>query len=93
MRDLDQRGLAKVVFRPVPLGAEEFVFIDMTQPIRAVYFPIAYETEKQFPNLCPYLMVDFRMKDYNSLYRPVNGINTSKRFALDYTWGLGYAEH
>lgn len=60
MRDVDAGGPAKMVIRPVPLRDEEFVFIDRTQPIRAVYFPIAHRSEESVPNLYTYLMVEFR---------------------------------
>lgn len=89
MRDLDAGGPAKVVFRPVPLGTEEFVFIDMTQPIRAVYFPIAHRTEESVPNLCTYLMVDFRLRDTVQLRHPFDGRGRTIR--TNSTWGLGYA--
>ncbi|KAL9609783.1 MAG: hypothetical protein Q9167_005479 [Letrouitia subvulpina] len=90
MRDLDAGGPARVVFRPVPLGTEEFVFIDMTQPIRAVYFPIAYQTEEGLPNLCTYLMVDFRLRSEIQLYHPVDGLWGGRRYIPDRTWGLHY---
>jgi hypothetical protein len=90
MRDLDAGGPAKVVFRPVPLGTEEFVFIDMTQPIRAVYFPIAHQTEEGVPNLCTYLMVDFRIRSEIQMYHPVDGLRGGNRYRPDRTWGLNY---
>lgn len=87
MRDLDAGGPAKVVFRPVPLGTEEFVFIDMTQPIRAVYFPIAHRTEERVPQLCTYLMVDFRLRGTIQLVHPVDG-TAGRPIVPDRTWGL-----
>lgn len=91
MRDLDAGGPARVVLRPVPLGTEEFVFIDMTQPIRAVYFPIAHQTEESLPDLCTYLMVDFRLRREISLQHAVVGGGLFIR--TDHTWGLGYHVH
>ena len=89
MRDLDSGGPARVVFRPVPLGTEEFVFIDMTQPIRAVYFPIAHRTEENLPNLCTYLMVDFRLRSEITLHHPTNP-SGNRLYRPDRTWGLHY---
>ena len=88
MRDLDRGGPAKVVFRPVPLGTEEFVFIDMTQPVRAVYFPIAHQTEEDLPNLCTYLMVDFRLRSQIRLRHPVSSMD--RTYSPDRTYGLHY---
>lgn len=59
-----------MVIRPVPLRDEEFVFIDRTQPIRAVYFPIAHKSEESVPSLCTYLMVEFRNRGQIRLRHP-----------------------
>ena len=53
-------GDNRVVVRPVPLLATEYMFVDLTMPLRAIYFPVAQQSDASFPDMCTYLMMDFR---------------------------------
>ncbi|KAM0723079.1 hypothetical protein Q7P37_001279 [Cladosporium fusiforme] len=39
-----------------------YMYIDLIFPIRAIYFPLAQKPSSVFPDLCSYLMVDFRLR-------------------------------
>lgn len=48
---------------PIKLNpSQPYMYIDLNVPIRAVYFPLAQKPSTVFPDLCSYLMVDFRMR-------------------------------
>jgi hypothetical protein len=38
------------------------MWIDLMFPVRAVYFPLQQKPSKDYPDLCTYLMVDFRLR-------------------------------
>ena len=60
-RDYDL-GQAKICFMPIPMPTleEQFLWIDLTIPVRAIYFPLAWKCADRFEHLCSYLMLDFR---------------------------------
>ncbi|KAL8922318.1 MAG: hypothetical protein Q9208_005288 [Pyrenodesmia sp. 3 TL-2023] len=62
VRDKDQGGPYKVHLQPIPLGPERYMYLDLTVPVRAVYFPIAAKSSALNEDLCTYLMVDFRLR-------------------------------
>ncbi|KAL8805511.1 MAG: hypothetical protein Q9223_007245 [Gallowayella weberi] len=68
-RDYDSGGPHKVCIMPVRLGNEPYMFLDATVPIRAVYFPLAHVCSEALPNICSYIMVDFRLRDELRLWR------------------------
>ncbi|KAI4247765.1 MAG: hypothetical protein L6R40_001351 [Gallowayella cf. fulva] len=72
-RDFDSGGPHKVCIMPVQLGNEPFMFLDCTAPIRAVYFPLAHVCSEAIPNICSYMMVDFRLRDAINFYYPTAG--------------------
>jgi hypothetical protein len=48
---------------PIALDpSQPYMYIDLTFPIRAIYFPLAQKPSKVFPDLCSYLMVDFKLR-------------------------------
>lgn len=54
---------------PIKLDPNEpYMYIDLNVPIRAVYFPLAQKPSAVFPDLCSYLMVDFRMRQGVRMY-------------------------
>ena len=85
-RDFDSGGPHKVCIMPVQLGNEPFMFLDCTAPIRAVYFPLAHVCSEAFPDVCSYVMVDFRLRDGIEFSLVPGG---SRRVQLSDTEGLG----
>ena len=63
MRDRDSGGPNKVRCCPIQMGPEKYAFLDLTNPIRAIYFPLAAKASAISPDLCSYLMVDFRFRN------------------------------
>jgi hypothetical protein len=56
-------GPLMTALTPVEMDPKQpYMYIDLTFPIRAVYFPLAQKPSKVFPDLCSYLMVDFRLR-------------------------------
>lgn len=56
-------GTLMTALTPIKLEPDEpYMYIDLTFPIRAIYFPLAQKPSKVFPDLCSYLMVDFRLR-------------------------------
>jgi hypothetical protein len=56
-------GPLMTALTPIKLEpSQPYMYIDLTFPIRAVYFPLAQKPSKVFPDLCSYLMVDFRLR-------------------------------
>lgn len=61
------------------------MFIDLNVPIRAVYFPLAQKPSTTFPDLCSYLMVDFRMRQGVEMFDdvkqddPLRGVPTQEQ--------------
>ena len=62
-RDKNSGGPAKVVIRPCFMPRAKCMFVDLNVPIRAIYLPLTFQTDEAFPDLCTYLMIDFRMRD------------------------------
>lgn len=56
-------GPKKVAIRSIRFLAGKFMYIDLTIPLRAVYFPIAHQSDEKFTDMCTYLMVDFTHRD------------------------------
>jgi len=71
---------------PIKLDPNQpYMFIDLNVPIRAVYFPLAQKPSTMFPDLCSYLMVNFRMRqgvemfDDVKKYDPLSGVPTKQQ--------------
>ena len=68
-------GPLMTAITPVKLHPDQpYMYIDLNVPIRAVYFPLAQKASSVFPDLCSYLMVDFRMRQGVRMYDTVNSI-------------------
>ncbi|KAL8693756.1 MAG: hypothetical protein Q9224_003694 [Gallowayella concinna] len=91
-RDFDSGGPHKVCIMPVQLGNEPYMFLDATAPIRAVYFPLAHVCSEAFPDICSYIMVDFRLRDQIRFYSDIGTWNPWLSIKLSDTTGLG-TEH
>ncbi|KAJ4011778.1 hypothetical protein NW752_004179 [Fusarium irregulare] len=61
-RDLRGGGPRKYILRPIQIQSREteWLWIDATIPIRAIYFPVCQRTDEAFENLCTYVVIDFR---------------------------------
>ncbi|KAF5647930.1 hypothetical protein F52700_1142 [Fusarium sp. NRRL 52700] len=61
-RDHQGGGPRKYILRPVEIQHQDtqWLWIDATIPLRAIYFPVAHSTDQAFPNLCTYVVIDFR---------------------------------
>ncbi|CAO1603427.1 hypothetical protein XANCAGTX0491_007015 [Xanthoria calcicola] len=92
-RDYDNGGKIKVILRPVPVGSKEdnFMFVDLVQQVRAVYFPLAHKSGPQNEDLCTYVMVDFRLRKGFEIRMPAEDKQVPLPFR--YLTGLGYRHH
>ncbi|KAF5245230.1 hypothetical protein FAUST_1885 [Fusarium austroamericanum] len=92
-RDLNNGGPRKYILRPIKIQSSEteWLWIDGTIPIRAVYFPVAQQTDQAFANLCTYVVIDFRHRGEVDImdYR---GFNFNK-FPVTSHAGLGWREN
>lgn len=62
-------GPVMTAVTPIKLElSQPYMYIDLNVPIRAVYFPLAQKPSTVFPDLCSYLMVDFRMRQSVYMY-------------------------
>ena len=91
-KDCDQKHESKmVIIRAVPIDkSADFMFIDPLAPLRAVYFPLVYQCGEAFPDLCSYLMVDFKTRSEIKFRNYFGG--TDPVFKCDSTSGLGFHE-
>ena len=85
IRDYEKGGPNKVVIMPVKLGSEKYMFMELTAIVRAVYFPLAYQCDENFGDLCSYLMVDFRKRG-GIAFRTTDDVNTT--LECSNIWGL-----
>ncbi|KAL8691175.1 MAG: hypothetical protein Q9224_004235 [Gallowayella concinna] len=88
MRDKDQGGPEKVHLQPVTLGLERYMYLDLTVPVRAVYFPIAAKSSEFNEGLCTYLMVDFRLR--KGVKMRSRQSDTVEDVPYSYSRGLGW---
>ncbi|GAB7332404.1 hypothetical protein MBLNU13_g04215t2 [Cladosporium sp. NU13] len=69
-------GPLMTVMTPIELDPKEpYMYIDLIFPIRAIYFPLAQKPSSVFPDLCSYLMVDFRLRQGIAMYDDVEGFS------------------
>jgi len=87
-RDRDDGGPAKYVLRPIQILNKEtqWLWIDATIPIRAIYFPLCYKSDEAFPEYCTYLVIDFRARTSLDI---INITGTYANYTLDSQGGLG----
>ncbi|KAI7764947.1 hypothetical protein LZL87_005660 [Fusarium oxysporum] len=64
-RDHQRGGPRKYILRPVEIQDRntQWLWIDATIPLRAIYFPVAFVTDQAFQTLCTYVVIDFRHRD------------------------------
>ncbi|KAK9798009.1 hypothetical protein AB5N19_09656 [Seiridium cardinale] len=94
-RDSQAGGPDKVCIVPIPVKPKErFMFIDLLVPVRAIYFPLAQKVDNIDPDLCTYLMVDFRFrKGVKMLYPPTRNnmsSNPKNQFANGFGGMMGF---
>ncbi|KAF5660059.1 hypothetical protein FHETE_9169 [Fusarium heterosporum] len=90
-RDLDRGGPRKYILRPVRIHSQDaqWLWIDATIPLRAIYFPVVQTTDQAFPNLCTYVVIDFRHRTYLDIF---NVAGFSQRIQVNTQDGLGYRD-
>ncbi|KAL8881225.1 MAG: hypothetical protein Q9198_001530 [Flavoplaca austrocitrina] len=88
VRDKDQGGPDKSHLQPVTMGDEKYMYLDLTVPVRAVYFPVAASSSALNKELCTYLMVDFRLRKGVKM----RSRQTGKTYDVPYSYsrGLGH---
>ena len=64
------------------------MWIDMTSPIRALYFPLCHSSGEGFEDICTYLMVDFRIRDSVAFRNRIDGQRFTRSF--NSTAALGF---
>ncbi|KAI4276153.1 MAG: hypothetical protein LQ337_002693 [Flavoplaca oasis] len=62
VRHKEQDRPNKVHHQPVTIGSEKHIYVDLTVPVRAVYFPIAPSSSVFNKELCTYFMDDCRLR-------------------------------
>ncbi|QPG95272.1 hypothetical protein C2857_007928 [Epichloe festucae Fl1] len=96
-RDLDSGGPRKYILRPVAIHHKDtqWLWIDATIPLRAIYFPVAQTTDQAFQNLCTYVVIDFRHRselEISNLRGKFKKISVTPQSGLgwrdDLTWGF-----
>ncbi|KAM0232019.1 hypothetical protein ACHAPO_008053 [Fusarium lateritium] len=88
-RDLRGGGPRKYILRPIQIQRRdtEWLWIDATIPLRAIYFPVVQRTDQAFDNLCTYVVIDFRHRE-NVQITDVNG-GFATRYPVTSHAGLG----
>ncbi|KAL8992389.1 MAG: hypothetical protein Q9169_007139 [Polycauliona sp. 2 TL-2023] len=87
IRDRAQGGPARFHLQPVTIGPEKYMYLDLTVPVRAVYFPLAHQASAVNNELCSYLMVDFRLRKGVKMRSRDSGKTYDVPFS--YSHGLG----
>ncbi|KAL3679383.1 hypothetical protein R1sor_022339 [Riccia sorocarpa] len=98
MRDLDAGGPEKYILRPVKIRdpSTQWLWIDGTVPLRAIYFPVALTTDEAYPDLCTYAVIDFRKKNSVNLINIETGESVefyiTEKLGLDFKdgWSWGF---
>ncbi|CAF3518180.1 unnamed protein product [Fusarium graminearum] len=77
-RDLNGGGPRKYILRPIQIQSDdaEWLWIDATIPLRAIYFPVAHTSDEAFPNMCTYVVIDFRHRDTTLITDYLGGFAT-----------------
>ncbi|KAF5000457.1 hypothetical protein FGRMN_1788 [Fusarium graminum] len=90
-RDLDRGGTRKYIIRPVMIHSPDtqWLWIDATIPLRAIYLPVVQTTDEAFPGLCTYVVIDFRHRTHLDIF---NVAGFSQRIQINTRDGLGYRD-
>ena len=87
--DADKSGGWKICIRPCPVpSGYRFMFVDIVQPIRAIYIPQLQQADEKYPELCSYVMIDYTKRDKVTMQSIVPH-NNERTFECDPTKGLG----
>ncbi|KAE8136538.1 hypothetical protein BDV38DRAFT_283753 [Aspergillus pseudotamarii] len=101
-RDQEKGGSLESWFMVMPMPllvkGEEWVLIDRTACIRAIYIPVAQQTSEDYPELCTFLQVSFAIRRdasimtypeiWNADGRNYIVVDREETFPLDPTLGL-----
>ncbi|KAJ3531264.1 hypothetical protein NM208_g8955 [Fusarium decemcellulare] len=92
-RDLDSGGPRKYILRPVRIRHREtqWLWIDATIPLRAIYFPVCQTTDQAFQNFCTYVVIDFKARDEISIWNLTS--MSSQRHRITRHAGLGWNDN
>ncbi|KAK1660099.1 hypothetical protein BDP55DRAFT_561783 [Colletotrichum godetiae] len=73
MRDRDKGGPRKYILRPVKIRNKDtqWLWIDATIPIRAIYFPVCQQTDEAYKQYCTYVVIDFKARETINCFNTV----------------------
>lgn len=60
--DMSKDKMAAFVPIPVPTKEERYLWIDLTYPVRGVYFPVCYKANVECAHMCKYARLDFKAR-------------------------------
>ncbi|KAH8693877.1 hypothetical protein BGW36DRAFT_463513 [Talaromyces proteolyticus] len=73
---------------PMPTSQEQWVWLHLLMPIRAVYFPVSQQTDEAFPELCTFLQINFYSQGTRPVWRENFGSFLDHPFSRDK--GIGF---
>ncbi|KAF9870191.1 hypothetical protein CkaCkLH20_12277 [Colletotrichum karsti] len=73
MRDRDRGGPRKYILRPVKIRNKDtqWLWIDATIPLRAIYFPVCQQTDEAYKQYCTYVVIDFKARESINCFNTV----------------------
>ncbi|KAJ4107863.1 hypothetical protein NW760_008709 [Fusarium oxysporum] len=92
-RDHQRGGPRKYILRPVRIESPEtqWLWIDATIPLRAIYFPVSQRTDEALQDLCTYVVIDFRHRNRLRLRSQANSnFGHELNFPVNSYNGLGW---
>ncbi|KAG5759634.1 hypothetical protein H9Q72_012246 [Fusarium xylarioides] len=90
-RDHQRGGPRKYILRPVRIESPEtqWLWIDATIPLRAIYFPVSQSTDEALKELCTYVVIDLRHRRQLRLRHHTNSL-LEINFPITSYNGLGW---
>ncbi|KAF5602012.1 hypothetical protein FPCIR_2089 [Fusarium pseudocircinatum] len=90
-RDHQRGSPRKYILRPVEIQHKDtqWLWIDATIPLRAIYFPVSHKTDQAFPNLCTYVVIDLRHRGQLEMFS-IGGL--ARTFNITSYNGLGWRD-
>jgi len=87
-RDQERGAAVQVKFMtmPMPTSAERWVWIDMLAFIRAIYIPVAWSADANYPHISTWVQINFAVNGTRSIWR---GGNQFLNHTTNVTRGLG----
>ncbi|KAF5252175.1 hypothetical protein FANTH_2731 [Fusarium anthophilum] len=92
-RDHQRGGPRKYILRPVGIESPDtqWLWIDATIPLRAIYFPVSQRTDEALQDLCTYVVIDFRHRTQLRLRNQTNSsFGHEMNFSVNSHNGLGW---